>query len=323
MYCIICGSKVNDDAVFCTKCGNKIQRQNGEPQVQMVKKTVTATPVLNKIPEAVPVVRPVQEITNVGGQLAAKNKEEVVPVNISIEPVTMPRMDIPQIDKIAPNQGYMTDNTAGAIGETKKTKTTILPFVILSLIFAALTVFAGACEIINVSSGVKDVALIIEIFILVIICVVYLFNNNKVVGTLKAIGLLFFIISDLVFVGFDSIKYGIDGITSNASIIIADLNNVSVSVVKAYFISILVWYGFLYLFCIVDGIRAVLYTRKAKLIAALPGIISIAGVVVSIVTRALIEGQVLTYFLVPVNSVYIFLILTIVFGIMSKKKIGK
>lgn len=327
MFCTNCGNKVNDDAVFCTNCGFKLHREE--------------TPIL----EANPIVKPdsqIKTIDNENQTVAPVPKlpeqpaeEEVVPVNIMVQPVpdTTPVNEIPkQTDGIEgnsstsyipyENQQYvqMQMQQPGAIVKEKKN---IIVFSVLSVIFALLTIAASVFEMLDDVSEIQDIARLIEVSITSIILIVYAFSNNRTVFVLKGIAVSIAMIADIVFVGFSSVKYSIESVTSDADItLISIVSGQDKWIVAAYFISMLAWFGAMYIFFIIDAIRGFVGTRKVKTFTLFFGFVSVAAIVANIVFRAIIEDSVTLYYdVVPMNLGYVFLILTMCFGIIGKKRL--
>lgn len=308
MFCTNCGTKLNDDALFCTNCGARV----------------------NDVPEAVPVTRPAAEpvkyedkneqVAVMMQSPAAVTSKEVVPLNISIQPVPN-TVNAQQLTNDKPQYTNIPYSEPDTLPQVQKQKKTIIPLAVLSLIFALLTIGAAIAEMLDDASGVQDIARLIEMMISVVVIIIYAFSNNRTVSVLKGIALSILLISDIIFVGYSSIKYAIDSFGSDITIL-AILKDVNEETVTAYFISILVWCGSMYIFFIIDAIRSFAGARGAKTITLFFGYIAILGIIVQMVLKMIIDGELsLILGFVPVNLIYIFLILTIAFGISAKKKI--
>lgn len=307
MLCINCGVELNDDVMFCTKCGVKIQGTavKAEPKNSIPE----AMPVLNHIPEAVPVLRPDQEVMREKKEIAVENSE-VIPVNISIQPIPVAKPK-----EIEDNLNVISGPVSFFIATTKSNDIMLLK--IFSIIFSVLTIGAAIIGMLDKSSSKAYIA---SMIIIIITSIVFLLSNIKPISILKGIALLILLVSDVIFIGYDSIKYSISTFGEKASEIAAS-NNVIEELIVAYLISCLVWFVFMYLFFVIDMMRSFTCTRKFKVITLFIGYISMLAVILQITLRFFIESDVETLLgFLPMNLVYVFLLLSIMFGISSKKK---
>lgn len=324
MFCTNCGSKVNDDAVFCINCGFKLYRQEQE-----------VSPIASQNSQISSTSAEIKNVAPIMEQPVKSVEEEVVPVNIMVQPVpdTMGVNEIPKQtegigDGQSPrfmsyeNQQYVQMQQAETVVFEKKN---IIAFSILSVIFSLLTIAASVFEMIDDVSKVQDIARIIEIYITAIILIIYAFANNRTVSVLKGIAVTIAMVADIIFVGFSSIKYSIESLTSDS--IIKGLSLVSNKdewIIYAYFISMLTWLGAMYIFFIIDAIRGFIGTRRIKTFTLFFGFVAVAGIVSNIIFKAVIENRVALYSdIVPVNLSYVFLVLAMCFGITGKKKLKK
>lgn len=327
MFCTNCGNKVNDDAVFCTNCGFKLYKEEKEAQ----------------IPEASPVIRPnfqvggndntAKEVANQAKLPSQKEEEEVVPVNIMVQPVpdTMPVNEIPKkTDEIngsstayVPygNQQYVQMQN---FAQEVKVRKNIIAFSVLSVIFSLLTIAASVFEMLDDVSEIQDIARLIEVCITSIILIIYAFSNNRTVSVLKGIAVAVTMAADIIFVGYSSVKYCINSLTGNNAIRVLSLASGEKEwVITAFFISMLAWFGEMYIFFIIEAIRGFAGARGAKTITLFFGFVAAAALIANIVFRSIIEGMTLYYDVVPMNLGYVFLILTMCFGIIGKKRLKK
>ena len=322
MYCTNCGGKVNDDALFCTNCGTKIKRVS-VTETMTEKEIKTNIPVKNQIPEAVPVERPVQEVDFIREDVVKEEKEEVIPVSISIQPVPPAPMDIGISENI--NNNRFQYNNSGNIEayEPVKERNIIIPLAVFSIIFSILTIGAAVIEMLDGSSGMSDVAYLIEVSIAAVIILVFAVTDIRTVSFLKGIALLIFMVSDIIFVSFSSVKYSIETL-NNGTGIIAEYFNVSEGLVMAYMVTVIVWFASMYIFIAADAIRAFIGTKKAKIVTLFFGYIGLLAVIMQIIFKLIIEGKVEMYLgFLPVNFTYIFFLLAVMLGISSKKKTAK
>lgn len=327
MYCTNCGNMVRDDDLFCTNCGTKIQRpeNHAETKTMEKKEAVNFVPIKNHIPEAVPVERPVQELEKISKELVREEKDEVIPVNISIQPVPSFQEQNPAINR-SPENPSVYYNNSGGIEEAEqnvKQKSTIIPLAVFSVIFAVLTIAAAVIEMLDGSSEISDVARLIELSIASVIVLIFAVTNIKTVSTLKGIALIIFMVSDIIFVGFSSVEYAIDAL-GNGVKSMAKYFDVSEGIISAYMVTIIVWFVSMYIFFMADAIRAFINTRKAKTITLLFGYISLLAVIMQILSKLIIEGEIKLYLgFMPMNLTYIFFLIAVMLGISSKKKIAK
>lgn len=322
MFCSNCGSKVYDDSIYCSYCGFKLHREDNETHVQETgavirpESQIITTDNANK--EAAPVTEPP---TMTGG-------EQVVPVNIMVQPVpdTMPANEIPkQTEGIEGGNGtfFMPDEEQQQQIETTQEKKNIFAFSVISAVFAVLTIAASVFEMLDNVFVIEDTLRLIEISITAIILIAYAFTNYRTISVLKGIAVIIALVADIIFVGYSSIEYGIESLLSNNMIERLSARYVIEEwVVAAFFISLLLWFVIMYIFFIVDAIRGFMGTRKLKAVTLLLGFMAASAVVANIVFRSIIEGDVTLYYdIVPMNSVYAFLILSMCFGIIGKKKL--
>lgn len=317
MLCNKCGAELNEDAMFCSKCGVKIQSEEKietETKTETKKSILEQDKVLNHIPEAVPVLRPEQEVMREKKEITIESSE-VIPVNISIQPLSAEKPK-----EIEDNLNVISDSVTGYISETKSKDIMILK--IFSVIFSVLTIGAAVIEIIDKNSTIASIAVMIEIIIASIAFIIFAFNSSKQISILKGIALLIVMVSDVIFIGFDSIKYAISTFGEKAAKI-ATANDVAEGLIVTYLIACLVWFVFMYIFFVIDTIRSFAYTRRFKVITLFFGYTSMLAVILQIVLRFFIEIDVkLLLGFLPVNLVYVFLLLSIIFGISSKKKLS-
>lgn len=327
MFCTNCGNQVDESAVFCTNCGFKLYKEE-----------------VTQIPEAEPVIRPEsqvrtyngeeQQVSNVMKEPVKSSEEEVVPVNIMVQPVpdTAAEKEIPK-QTGAINGGndtpffpynnpqYIQMQQPAAIKEKKN----IISFSILSVIFALLTIAASVFEMLDDVSEIQDVARLIELSITSVILIIYVFANDRTVSVLKGIAVAIAMVADAVFIGDSSIKYSIESLTDEKTItLLSKASGNGEWVVMAFFISMLVWFGAMYIFFLIDAIRGFVGTRKIKTFVLFFGFIAVIGVIFNMIFRAIIEDGIVLYSdIVPMNIGYVFFVLTMCFGIIGKKNLKK
>lgn len=327
MFCTNCGNRVNDDAVFCTNCGFKLHREE------------------TAIQEASPIIKPDSQLKTIDNENkepapAVKlpeqpKEEEVVPVNIMVQPVpdVMPVNEITkQTDGIegngstsfipSDNQQYVQMQMQQPAAVVKEKKN-IVAFSVLSVIFALLTLAASVFEMLDDVSKIQDIVRLIEVSITAIILIVYAFSNNRTVSVLKGIAVAVAMVADIIFVGFSSIKYSIETLTSDTALKILSIGSGKDEwIITAFFISMLVWFGAMYIFFVIDAIRGFAGTRKVKTFTLFFGFAAVAAIAANIVFRAIIEDSVALYYdVVPMNLGYVFFVLTMCFGIIGKKRL--
>lgn len=328
MFCTNCGNQVDENAVFCTNCGFKLYKEE-----------------VTQIPEAEPVIRPEsqvstfnnenQSVANVTQQPVKSPDEEVVPVNIMVQPVpdTTAEREIPK-QTAAINGGngasFVPYNNPQYVQMQQpvsaiKEKKNIIAFSILSVLFALLTIAASVFEMLDDVSEIQDVVRLIELSITSIILIVYAFTNDRTVSVLKGIAVAIAMVADAVFIGASSIKYSIESITNDNTItLLSKGSGKDEWVIMAFFISMLVWFGAMYIFFIIDAIRGFTGTRRIKTFVLFFGFIAVIGVIANIIFRAIIEDGIVLYSdIVPMNIIYVFFILTMCFGIIGKKNLKK
>ncbi len=315
MYCTKCGNKLLDEALFCTNCGAKIQR-TAVTQTMTEREVQTAIPVGNEMPKEVPAERPDMEVANQNQSIVVAQKEEVVPVNISIQ-----QMPAGMDNAIGQNQRMQVNyNMAGNIEGMPaiKEKNTIKPLAILSIIFSVFAIVSAVIEMIDVTSDMKDISRLLIISMASIMVILYAVMNNKTVSCVKGNALIFVFIADVIFVGFRSIKYAVENLDNVSRI--ARSFDVSEGLISTYLVTIIVWFMSMYIFLITDSIRAIVGTVKVKIITLFFGYIAVLAVIMQMIFKLIIEDEiVLLCGFLPVNITYVIFLLAVMFGISSKK----
>ena len=324
MFCTRCGSKVSDDdAIFCAYCGYKLHREENEATTPIIKPESKICTMDNEN----------KEVASVMEQMEKVPEKEVVPVNIMVQPVpdTMAANEISkQTEGIEGNGSttYMPYENQQYVemeqsSEDVNEKKNIIAFSVLSVIFALFTIAASVFEMLDARSEMQDIARLIEISITAIILIVYAFLNNRTVSVLKGIAVVIAMAADIIFVGFSSIQYSIESLTSSFTVHRLSIGNGKEEwIIAAFFISMLVWFGAMYIFFIIDAIRSFIGTRNIKTFTLFFGFVAAVAIVANIIFRAIIEDSVTLYLeIVPMNLGYVFLILTMCFGFMEKKKL--
>lgn len=330
MFCTNCGRKLNDDAIFCSYCGIKLHKEENE------------SPVL----ETAPMIQPdssIDSIDNENHQVASVSRlpdnvsdEGVIPVNIMVQPVpdaietkeeqkkTEEIEDKNSRQYVPYEEQQYLQQEQQPIAEIKEKKN-IMGFSVLSVIFAVLTIAASVFEMLDDVSELSDVARLIEVSITSIILIVYAFLNYKTVSVLKGIAIVITMAADIIFVGYSSIEYCIESLTGSMTLERLSIRHDTEEwIIAAFFISMLVWFGAMYIFFIIDAIRGFMGTRKIKTLTLFFGFVSAAALITNIVFRAIIEDNITLYYdIVPMNLGYVFLILAMCFGIIGKRRLKK
>ena len=331
MFCSKCGSKVYDDSIYCSYCGFKLHREDEEAQTlrqPAIKPESQVSPADNEKKEVAPVMEPLRKTS----------EQEVVPVNIMVQPVpdTIEKKEAPtQPKSVESNEGqqflqydegggqYLLDEQP-ADDEAEKGQKNIMAFSVISAIFAVLTIVASVFEMLDNVFEISEIARLIEVSITAVILIVFAFLNNRTASVLKGIAVFITMVADIVFVGWSSIMYCVESLTDNTIERLSMGFGKEEWAIAVFFISMLVWLGAMYIFFIIDSVRSFAGTGDMKILALFFGFAAAAALVVNIVFRALIEdGVTLYYDIVPMNAGYVFLILAVFFGIIGKKKLKK
>lgn len=332
MFCTNCGHKLYDDAVFCSYCGIKLHKEENEAAVSV------SAPMIKPESQVGPADNENRQVATVEALPDKASEEGVVPVNILVQPVPdsietkeeekdTVKIEDNDVRQNIPyeNQQYLQQEPEPVAEVKENKKKNIFAFSVLSVLFAVLTIAASVFEMLDVSSELSDVARLIEISITSVILIVFAFLNYRTVSVLKSIALVITMAADIIFIGYSSIEYCVESLIGSMTIErLSSRHGVEEWIVAAFFISMLVWFGMMYIFFIIDAIRGFMGTRGIKTLTLFFGFAAGMAAAANIVFRAVIEdGVTLYYDIIPMNIGYVFLILAICFGIIGKRRLKK
>lgn len=256
--------------------------------------------------------------TKIKRQEDVKSAEQVQPL-INMQQNTQPVINMQQNTQPLINMQQNTQPVKEVLPEKLQERTRIIPLTIISILFSILAIAAAVSEMIDGSGEISDIAKLIIISVTSAVLIVSAVSDSRFISVLKGNMLTIFLIADIVFVGFSSVKYAIETMGTDASKL-AKSFDVSEGLIMAYLVSVIVWIVGMYIFFIIDMIRAYIGTGKIKILTLFFGCVAALGVIMQMILMAVVQGSITVYFgFIPINTVYACMILGAVFGVASKK----
>ncbi len=307
MFCTNCGNNIEDDAVFCIHCGQKIVTEIQKKQTEEVS--------VFDYSDRTPAVKFMEP--------AVTKKEEIVPVEIIESPMMDSRMFSPigiqgtsplGIDTTA--QTNQLTGTSMPMIEMKanKQKDSILPLKIISIIFSILTIAAAIVQVIYEASNDGEIINIIwalSFAVVAITLVLFSVKNNVIISRVKGITFIMLIILDVVFVGFSTLKYSFNELFTSS----LERNE------TIYMIVLIVMTISLYVYLLFDAIRSLVLAKGMKTLTVFVGYIPLLAVILQIVIKALNDNKIkLMMGFLPTNTIIALFLLASMFGVAARKR---